>query len=64
MSKGLAGFLLLFVLLILVGISYLATQDAKTRGFSELQVYLLRVALVIFFPEALILYLIFRPKGI
>jgi hypothetical protein len=49
------------VLLLLVGISYFATQDARKRGFSEIQVFLLRVACVIFFPISLILYLIFRP---
>ena len=61
MSTGLGIFLLIIVILLLVGISYFATQDANKRGFSELQVYLLRVACVIFFPVSLILYLIFRP---
>jgi hypothetical protein len=53
--------ILTIVILLLAGIAYLATQDSRKRGFSEIQVFLLRVALVIFFPVSLIIYLIFRP---
>ena len=49
------------ILLLLVGIAYFATLDARRRGFSEVQVFLLRLALVIFFPISLVVYLIFRP---
>jgi hypothetical protein len=38
------------------------TEDAPRRGFSDTQVFLLRVACFIFFPEVIILYLIFRPS--
>ena len=56
-------FVLILILLLLVGIAYFATTDARKRGFSEIQIFLLRVALVIFFPISLILYLIFRPEA-
>ncbi len=49
--------------LLLCGISFLVTQDAVHRGFSQAQVYWLRVAGVIFFPVGLILYLVFRPSA-
>ena len=54
-------FAFIVILLLLVGIAYLTTLDAKKRGFSEIQIFLMRIALVIFFPISLILYLIFRP---
>ena len=53
------AFILIFFLL--VGIAYVVTLNSSKRGFSEIQIFLLRVALVIFFPMSLILYLIFRP---
>lgn len=62
MSLTIIGVLVfIIILLLLVGIAYLATLDMRRRGFSEIQVFLLRVSLVIFFPISLILYLIFRP---
>lgn len=53
--------ILTIVLVLLIGIAYFATQDAHKRDFSGIQIFLLRVALVIFFPISLIIYLIFRP---
>jgi hypothetical protein len=55
-------FVFILGLLAVCGIIYLATQDAPKRGFSEGQVFLLRVACVIFFPVAIILYLILKPS--
>lgn len=55
-------FVFIAILLLLIGIAYFATLDARQRGFSEVQVFLLRVVLVIFFPISLIAYLIFRPS--
>ena len=55
-------FVFIIILLLLVGIAYLATLDVRQRGFSEIQIFLIRVALVIFFPISLIVYLIFRPS--
>jgi hypothetical protein len=52
----------LVVILLLAGISYFATIDAPKRGFSGIQVFLLRVFGVIFFPVSIIAYLIFRPS--
>ena len=55
-------FVFLLMVAILILIAFSATEDAAKRGFSWLQVYLIRVASVIFFPVALIVYLIFRPS--
>jgi hypothetical protein len=51
-------FLLMVALLIVI--AFRATEDAAKRGLSELQVYFIRVACVLFFPGSLIMYLILR----
>jgi hypothetical protein len=55
-------FLVILGFLVAILLAFLVTQDANKRGFTEMQVFLLRVACVIFFPVGLILYLIFRPS--
>jgi hypothetical protein len=53
--------LILFAVLLGLAIRSV-TGDAPRRGFSDTQVFWLRVACVLFFPEAIIAYLIFRPS--
>jgi branched-subunit amino acid ABC-type transport system permease component len=53
--------LILFAVLLGLAIRSV-TGDAPRRGFSDTQVFLLSVACLIFFPEGIILYLIFRPS--
>jgi hypothetical protein len=38
-------FVFILILLLLVGMAYFATLDARKRDFSEIQIFLLRVAL-------------------
>jgi len=56
------GFFGLVVVLLLSDESYFAAIDASKRGFSGIQVLLLRVLGVIFFPVSIVAYLIFRPS--
>jgi hypothetical protein len=57
-----AYFILLFVLLFLiVGIIFLYTADADRRGFTRLQIFLIRIVSFIFFPFGFFAYLILRP---
>ena len=58
------GWLELFpIILLVIGIIYLATKDATKRGFSQFQVFALRVIFLFTFPIGLILYFILRPKS-
>ncbi len=52
---------LILGLLLVCGIIYFITQDAPKRGFTEVQVFILRIACLLFFPVAIILYLVLRP---
>ena len=54
-------FLVVLGFLVAIFLAFLVTRDANKRGFTDMQIFLLRVACVIFFPAAPILYLIFRP---
>ena len=53
---------LVLIILLIMGIIYFTTKDAYKRGFSEFQVFALRVIFLFTFPVGLILYFILRPK--
>jgi hypothetical protein len=53
---------LILIILLVIGIIYLSTNDAHKRGFSELQILALRVILLFTFPVGIILYFILRPR--
>ena len=60
--SSIAGLFIIILIAVLLGLLIRSiTGDASQRGFSGAQVFWLRVACLIFFPEALILYFIFRP---
>ena len=60
--KFILGFAAIILIGVALGLAILTvTRDAPQRGFSGAQVFWLRIACLIFFPEALILYFIFRP---
>lgn len=54
---------LILIIVLVIGIIYLSTNDANKRGFSELQVLALRIVLLFTFPVGIILYFILRPKS-
>lgn len=53
---------LLLLLVLVVWVIMLHTADAERRGFSRLQVFLIRAGSFIFFPFGFFAYLILRPS--
>ena len=58
--QGLLIFLL--IALTVIAITWYVTRDARKRDIGELQVILITMASVFFFPFGLVLYFILRPS--
>ena len=57
-----AGIFILILIGVLLGwMLRFLSRDARRRGLSDMQMSLICLACILFFPEGLILYLILRP---
>lgn len=56
------AFLLALVFALLVWVIVLNTADAGRRGFNRVQIILIRLALLMFFPFGFVFYFLLRPS--